>query len=132
MRQNATHADDGTAAVGDPTVGIEQDDHSRIRLRSQATNPFAPGFSDEVGLTVREDIVIDPHGGDGGSTSVNGRVSRYPSWEFYQQHPDGSSSTVLQRPQSELVLQGQMYGRASLTCDDARPVFPATRHFSSI
>ena len=32
----------------------------------------------------------------------------------------------------ELVLQGQMYGRASLTCDDASPVFPATRHFSSI
>ena len=31
-----------------------------------------------------------------------------------------------------LVLQGQMYGRASLTCDDASPVFPATRHFSSI
>jgi len=25
-----------------------------------------------------------------------------------------------------------MYGRASLTCDDASPVFPATRHFSSI
>jgi len=33
---------------------------------------------------------------------------------------------------ARLVLQGQMYGRASLTCDDARPVFPATRHFSSI
>ena len=32
----------------------------------------------------------------------------------------------------DLVLQGQMYGRASLTCDDASPVFPATRHFSSI
>ena len=31
-----------------------------------------------------------------------------------------------------LLLQGQMYGRASLTCDDASPVFPATRHFSSI
>ena len=31
-----------------------------------------------------------------------------------------------------LILQGQMYGRASLTCDDASPVFPATRHFSSI
>jgi len=31
-----------------------------------------------------------------------------------------------------LVLQGQMYGRASLTCDDASPVFPATRHFSSM
>jgi len=31
-----------------------------------------------------------------------------------------------------LVLQGQMYGRASLTCDNASPVFPATRHFSSI
>ena len=106
MRQNTTHADDDTAAVGDPTVGIEQDDHSRIRLRSQATNPLAPGFSEEVGLTVREDIVIDPHGGDGGSLSVNGRVSRYPSWEFYQQHPDGSSSTVLQRPQSELGPDG--------------------------
>jgi hypothetical protein len=25
-----------------------------------------------------------------------------------------------------------MYGRASLTCDNASPVFPATRHFSSI
>jgi len=34
--------------------------------------------------------------------------------------------------QLHLVLQGQMYGRASLTCDDASPVFPATRHFSSI
>ena len=33
---------------------------------------------------------------------------------------------------TRLVLQGQMYGRASLTCDDASPVFPATRHFSSI
>ena len=35
-------------------------------------------------------------------------------------------------PTTVLVLQGQMYGRASLTCDDASPVFPATRHFSSI
>jgi len=31
-----------------------------------------------------------------------------------------------------LVLQGQMYRRASLTCDDASPGVPATRHFSSI
>ena len=46
-------------------------------------------------------------------------------------HPD--LGAVLQtRAAAFLVLQGQMYGRASLTCDDASPVFPATRHFSSI
>ena len=46
--------------------------------------------------------------------------------------PEGVSVEVLRRRLIELVLQGQMYGRASLTCDDASPVFPATRHFSSI
>ena len=44
----------------------------------------------------------------------------------------GVSLRDLGRHQQALVLQGQMYGRASLTCDDASPVFPVTRHFSSI
>ena len=43
--------------------------------------------------------------------------------------PDADARELLR---TALVLQGQMYGRASLTCDDASPVFPATRHFSSI
>ncbi len=101
VRQNPSHPDDGTSAVGDPTVGAEQDRDGRVRLRTGATNPLAPNFSDDVGFTVREDVVIDPRGGADGSASVNGRVGAYPSWEFYQRHQDGSTDTLLQRPQGD-------------------------------
>ena len=99
VRQNPSHADDGTSAVGDPTVGAEQDRDGRVRLRTGATNPLAPSFSDDVGFTVREDVIIDPRGGTDGSASVNGRVGAYPSWEFYQRHQDGPTNMLLQRPQ---------------------------------
>ena len=55
-------------------------------------------------------------------------VSDYPQWAIGDGWTGNSDANTL----TGLVLQGQMYGRASLTCDDASPVFPATRHFSSI
>ena len=57
--------------------------------------------------------------------NLAGHVNHSVFWP--NMSPDGGGE-----PDGELVLQGQMYGRASLTCDDASPVFPATRHFSSI
>ena len=52
--------------------------------------------------------------------------------ETFPLTPVQAAYLVGRDPSFPLVLQGQMYGRASLTCDDASPVFPATRHFSSI
>ncbi|MFE2753369.1 hypothetical protein ACFXGA_15370 [Actinosynnema sp. NPDC059335] len=96
VRQNASHAANGHAEVGDPEVGVEQDSEGRVRLRIDAANPLAPEVAQDMNVSVRGDLVIDPHGGRG-PAEVNGDVTRFPSWEVYQRDGDGSSTTLLTR-----------------------------------
>lgn len=100
VRQNATHSDSGDAEVGDPSVGVEQDPTGRVRLRVEAANPLAPQIAQDANVSVRGDLVIDPNGGNG-KAEVDGKVTRFPSWEVYQRQ-DGASvpATVLQRQEN--------------------------------
>jgi len=100
VRQNASHSVGGDAKVGVPSIGVEQDDEGRVRIRLEATNPLAPGPGQLAHVSVRSDLVVDPDGGTGPAT-VNGKVTRYPSWEVYQ-HRDGQpTGTLLQRAEDE-------------------------------
>lgn len=105
-RQNPTHDTEGAAAVGDPTVGVEQDASGRVRLRSESTNPLAPDAAEATGVTVKSDVVVDPHGGANGSASVNGRLGQFPSFEFYQDKPGAGTETLLQREQNGEAVKG--------------------------
>lgn len=103
VRQNASHDSGGDALVGDPSVGVEQDPQGRVRLRVDATNPLAPQVGQDLKVSVRGDLVIDPHGGTGPAT-VGGAVTRFPSWETYQTQGGGSGAVVMQRPENALPL----------------------------
>lgn len=105
-RQNPTHDTEGVAGVGDPTVGVEQDESGRVRLRSESTNPLAPDAAEATGVTVKSDVVVDPHGGANGSASVNGRLGQFPSFEFYQDKPEGGTEALLQREQNDEAVKG--------------------------
>ncbi|GLW89959.1 hypothetical protein [Actinokineospora globicatena] len=98
VRQNASHASNGTVEVGNPSVGVEQDGAGRVRLRVDAANPLAPQIAQDANISVRGDVVIDPHGGHS-PADVNGKVTRFPSWEVYQSNNDGSHATLLNRPE---------------------------------
>lgn len=101
VRQNASHTDQGNAAVGDPSVGVEQDPSGRVRMHIEAANPLAPQAVQDAHVSVRGDMVIDPHGGSG-VADANGEVTRFPSWELYQRHDDGQATTLLQRHENDL------------------------------
>ncbi|HWE91232.1 MAG TPA: hypothetical protein VG317_17360, partial [Pseudonocardiaceae bacterium] len=101
VRQNASHPDSGQAEVGDPSVGIEQDPAGKVRLHVEAANPLAPQVAQDGHVSVRGDLVIDPHGGSG-QASVNGEVTRFPSWEVYQRQGNAVPTTLLQRHENDL------------------------------
>ncbi|HEY6422972.1 MAG TPA: hypothetical protein VIY28_06930 [Pseudonocardiaceae bacterium] len=104
IRQNASHTDSGVAAVGDPSVGVEQDPSGRVRLHMEAANPLAPQIAQDLHVSVRGDLVVDPHGGSG-PANVNGEVTRFPSWEVYQRQDTATApATVLQRHEDEEPL----------------------------
>ncbi|GAB2910731.1 hypothetical protein GCM10027047_06200 [Rhodococcus aerolatus] len=110
VRQNASHSTGGDADIGDPSVGIEQDPQGRVRLRVDATNPLAPEIAADNHVSVRGDLLIDPHGGTG-PAEVNGAVTRFPSWEVYQDRDGQTGAPLLQRPENELPLgAGPMVG----------------------
>ncbi|SES42485.1 hypothetical protein [Actinokineospora terrae] len=98
VRQNASHASNGDVEVGNPSVGVEQDPAGRVRLRVDAANPLSPQIAQDANISVRGDVVIDPRGGHG-PAEVNGKVTRFPSWEAYQTTNDGAHSTLLTRPE---------------------------------
>ena len=102
VRQNASHADNGESAFGDPSVGVEQDPQGRVRLRLDASNPLAPPLFQDAKVSVRGDLVIDPHGGSG-PAGVNGAVTRFPSWEVYQNHAGRTGEPVLQRHEDDVT-----------------------------
>lgn len=99
LRQNASHTDSGVAAVGDPSVGVEQDPSGRVRLRMEATNPLAPQIAKDFHMSMRGDLVIDPHGGSG-QADINGEVTRFLSWEVYQRH---DNAVGLPQPEDDAV-----------------------------
>src|SRR5882757_1391408 len=100
VRQNPTHATDGAAGVHPAQVGIEQDPGGRVRMRLQATNGLLPEAVGDLGMSVRGDFIVDPHGGPHGVPSVNGKVTQYPSWEAYSSQVGQPPTTVLQRQQN--------------------------------
>jgi hypothetical protein len=101
LRQNASHSDAGVAAVGDPSVGVEQDPAGRVRLHMEAADPLALQLARDNHVTVRADLVVDPHGGSG-RADVNGEVTRFPSWEVYQrQDTTPGSTTLVQRHEND-------------------------------
>ncbi len=102
LRQNASHSDSGDAAVGDPSVGVEQDPTGRVRLHMEATNPLTFQVAKDLHVSVRGDLVIDPHGGTG-RADVNGEVTRFPSWEVYQRQDNAAApTTLLQRHENDV------------------------------
>lgn len=111
VRQNASHTANGDdAEVGDPSVGVEQDPSGRVRIHNEASNPLAPDIAKDGHFSVRNDLVIDPHNGTS-PASVNGEVTRFPSWEMYQSHDDGTSTTMLQRHEEDHIAgSGPMLG----------------------
>lgn len=107
VRQNPTHSTGGDVGVRPPEVGVEQDPAGRTRLRLQGTNGRVPDIANKMGVTVRGDLIVDPHGGPHRIPSVDGAVSQYPSWEAYHSVPGQPPSTVLQREQND---KGKLYG----------------------
>lgn len=104
VRQNSSHSDSGVPAVGDPSVGVEQDRSGRVRLHMEAANPLAPQIFQDNHVSVRGDLVVDPHGGSG-RADVDGEVTRYPSWEVYQRQDTAAGpTTLLQRHENDEPL----------------------------
>jgi len=103
IRQNASHTTDGHAEVQDPNVGVEQDKDGRVRIHLEATNPLAMQPGQDLHVSVRGDVVVDPHHGHG-TADVNGKVTRFPSWEIYQSKDGQPPQTLLQRHENDLPL----------------------------
>lgn len=95
VRQNVTHDKKGTAASGNPHVGIEQSADGSVRMRVEGFDALANPGGEAVHGTVKADVVVNPRGGQG-PASVNGRVSQYPSFEFHQMH-NGQTTTLMTR-----------------------------------
>lgn len=92
----------GTVKVGTPTGSVTQLSDGSVRIKYDAGNPFAPGFTaDPNGLlaghtiTVNGDLVFTP-GPEG--AQVNGTRTNYPSLEAYQDLPGGGTHTLLIDP----------------------------------
>ena len=99
VRQNTSHSDRGDAATGNPSVGVEQDPAGRVRVRIDGTDPLAVQLGQDLKASVRGDLIIDPHGGQATAT-INGNVTRFPSWEAYQTHNGVGGTPVLQRQEN--------------------------------
>lgn len=101
VEETATGAP-GRVAVGIPKGNVTQLPNGSVRIRYDAANPLAPGFTaDPQGLfanhtfTVNGDLVFTP-GPDG--VQVNGTRTDYPSLEAYQDTPNGGTRTLLIDP----------------------------------
>jgi hypothetical protein len=92
----------GTVKVGTPKGSVTQLADGSVRIKYDAGNPFAPGFTaDPHGpladhtITVNGDLVFTP-GAEG--VQVNGTRTNYPSLEVYQDLPGGGTRTILIDP----------------------------------
>lgn len=89
----------GTVKVGTPKGSVTQLSDGSVRIKYDAGNPFAPGFTaDPKGplaghtITVNGDLVFTP-GPEG--VQVNGTRTNYPSLEAYQDLPGGSRTILI-------------------------------------
>lgn len=92
----------GTVKVGTPKGSVTQLSDGSVRVKYDAGNPFAPGFTADPNgplaghtITVNGDLVFTPgpHG-----VEINGTRTNYPSLEAYQDLPDGTTRTLLIDP----------------------------------
>ena len=107
LRQNPSVEETSTGApgavkVGTPTGSVTQLSDGSVRIKYDAGNPFAPGFTADPNgplaghtITVNGDLVFTP-GPEG--VQVNGTRTNYPSLEAYQDFPSGSTRTLLIDP----------------------------------
>ncbi len=103
----------GTVRVGSPKGGVTQLADGSVRIKYDAGNPFAPGFTaDSNGplaghtMTVNGDLVFTP-GPEG--VQLNGTRTDYPSLEVYQDFPGGSTRTLLIDPAQAGSSVGPMF-----------------------
>lgn len=101
VRQNASHSALGQASVGHPDVGVEQAADGSVRVRIDATDPLGGPIATDARGSVRADLVIDPNGGTS-AADINGKVTRYPAWEVYQDRSGTTGDPLLQRPEDDL------------------------------
>lgn len=92
----------GTVKVGTPKGSVTQLTDGSLRIKYDAGNPFAPGFTADPNgplaghtITVNGDLVFTP-GPEG--VQVNGTRTNYPSFEAYQDVPGGGAHTLLIDP----------------------------------
>lgn len=92
----------GTVKVGTPRGSVTQLPDGSVRIKYDAGNPFAPGFTADPNgplaghtITVNGDLVFTP-GPEG--VQLNGTRTNYPSLEAYQDFPSGSTRTLLIDP----------------------------------
>jgi hypothetical protein len=100
----------GQVKVGTPNGSVTQLRDGSVRIKYDAGNPFAPGFTADPNgplashtITVNGDLVFTP--GPGG-VEVNGTRTDYPSLEVYQDLPNGGTHTVL----IDLARSGRSWG----------------------
>ncbi|AFC51496.1 hypothetical protein OCO_51340 [Mycobacterium intracellulare MOTT-02] len=107
LRQNPSVEETSTGApgavkVGTPKGSVTQLSDGSVRIKYDAGNPFAPGFTADPNgplaghtITVNGDLVFTP-GPEG--VQVNGTRTNYPSLEAYQDFPGGGTRTLLLDP----------------------------------
>jgi uncharacterized protein YukE len=110
MRQNPSVDENGTVGVGEPQGEVWQNSDGSVRLSYEATNPFRPSVMgvEAPGAfmpAVNGDVVFTPGQGtpgmpDSTGVTINGTRDDYPSFEAYQDSPDGSTHTIVVDPAS--------------------------------
>lgn len=95
-RQNpSVNEDSGVVRVGTPQVSAVQQSNGSVLVRYAAADPFGPGgenLAKAAGVNVNGTLAFDP---TGTGVNVGGTVTNFPALEIYQDHPDGSTSTLL-------------------------------------
>ncbi len=74
-----------------------------MRVRMDGTNPLGMKVGQDMHISVRGDLVVDPHGGHGPAT-IGGELTRFPAWEAYQTHGGAGGVTVMQRPEDDAAV----------------------------
>lgn len=117
LRQNPSVEETPTGGPGEVRVGVPKGNVSQlsngsVRVKYDAGNPFAPGFTADPNgpleghtITVNGDLVFTP-GLNG--IQINGTRTDYPSLEAYQDFPGGGTRTLLIDP----AQSGRSWGPA--------------------
>ncbi|EME22363.1 WXG100 family type VII secretion target [Rhodococcus triatomae] len=108
MRQNPSVDENGSVRVDEPHGEVWQNSDGSVRLSYEAANPFRPsvmGVEPPGALmpAVNGDVVFTPGQGTPGApdstgVTINGIRDDYPSFEAYQDSPDGITHTIVVDP----------------------------------